>query len=186
MPTRRKSCDQKQALAREAQLERQRQVKELLDQRVSEEFWRERLDRATLAARNGELELMLLRFPADLCSDGGRKINVAEEGWEGTLRGAAAEIYSRWRTELKAQGFGLSARIVSYEQDGIIGDLGLFLSLGRIARGTPREPKTRSIWRFDAYGRSKRINETSWPRGVTTCQPGPARSSPARMAPPAR
>ena len=122
--------DQKQASTREAQLERERQVKELLDQRVSEEFWREQLERAKLAARNGELELMLLRFPADLCSDGGRKIDVAEEGWEGTLRGAAAEIYSRWRTELKPHGFGLSARIVSYQEDGIIGDLGLFLTWG--------------------------------------------------------
>ena len=73
---------------------------------------------------------MLLSFPADLCSDGGRKIDVAEEGWEGTLRGEAAEIYSRWRIELKPQGFGLSARIVSYQEDGIIGDIGLFLTWG--------------------------------------------------------
>ena len=65
----------------------------------------------------------MLRFPSDLCSDGGRKIDVAEEGWEGTLRGEAAELYSRWRTELKPRGFGLSAQIVSYE-DGIIGDIG--------------------------------------------------------------
>ncbi len=118
--------DQKQAHAREARLERQRQIKLLLDHHVSEELWRELLDPAELAARNG----VLLRFPADLCSDGGRKIDVAEEGWEETLRGAAAEIYSRWRTELKPQGFGLSARIVSYLEEGIIGDLGLYLTWG--------------------------------------------------------
>lgn len=73
---------------------------------------------------------MLLRFPSDLCSDGGRKIDVAEEGWEVTLRGEAAELYNRWRRELKPQGFGLSARIVSFEDQGIIGDLGLFLTWG--------------------------------------------------------
>ena len=73
---------------------------------------------------------MLLRFPSDLCSDGGRKIDVAEEGWEETLRGEAAELYSRWRTELKPQGFGLSARIVSYDDKGIIGDLALYLTWG--------------------------------------------------------
>ena len=33
-------------------------------------------------------------------------------------------IYDRWKKELKPQGFGLSARIVSYD-DGIIGDIGL-------------------------------------------------------------
>src|SRR5271165_248834 len=121
------SRDDRQALKREAQLERQRQINELLDQHVSGSQWSGMLDRAKLAASGAEQEFMMLRFPSDLCSDGGRKIDVAEEGWEGTLRGLAAELYSRWRTELKPQGFGLSARIVSYE-DGIIGDIGLFLT----------------------------------------------------------
>ncbi len=121
------SQDDRQALKREAQLESQRQIKELLGQHVSDSQWSEMLDRAKLAASIGEQEFMMLRFPSDLCSDGGRKIDVAEEGWEGTLRGLAAELYSRWRTELKPHGFGLSARIVSYE-DGIIGDMGLFLT----------------------------------------------------------
>jgi hypothetical protein len=94
---------------------------------VSDAQWSEMLDKAKLAARSGEQEFMMLRFPSDLCSDGGRKIDVAEEGWEGTLRGETADLYSRWRTELKPRGFRLSARIVSYE-DGIIGDIGLFLT----------------------------------------------------------
>ena len=105
---------------------------------MSDAQWSEMLDKAKLAARSGEQEFMMLRFPSDLCSDGGRKIDVAEEGWEGTLRGEAAEVYSRWRTELKPRGFGLSARIVSYE-DGIIGDIGPVPDLeGRLrSRGTP-------------------------------------------------
>ena len=121
------SVDQRQAIKREAQLERQREIKALLDQHVSDAQWSEMLDKAKLAARRGEQEFMMLRFPSDLCSDGGRKINVTEEGWEGTLRGEAAELYSRWRTELKSPGFGLSARIVSFE-DGIIGDMALYLT----------------------------------------------------------
>jgi CBS domain-containing protein len=121
------SKDHRHGFKHEAQLERQRQIKALLDQHVSAALWSEMLDRAKLAARSGEQEFMMLRFPSDLCSDGGRKIDVAEEGWEATLRGESAEIYSRWRMELKPQGFGLSARIVSYE-DGIIGDMGLFLT----------------------------------------------------------
>lgn len=121
---------QKELLARETQLERRRQIKVLLDRHVSGELWRELLDHAELAARGGETEMMLLRFPSDLCSDGGRMIDVAEPGWEGTLRGEAAELYSRWRTELRPQGFHLGARIVSYQEEGIIGDIGLYLSWG--------------------------------------------------------
>jgi CBS domain-containing protein len=121
---------QEQAHIREARLERRRQIKALLDYHVGEELWRELLHHAELAAANGERELMLLRFPSDLCSDGGRKIDVDEQGWEETLRGEAAELYSRWRTELKPQGFGISARIVSYEDEGIIGDLALYLTWG--------------------------------------------------------
>jgi CBS domain-containing protein len=123
------SFDRQQAARREAELDRRRQVKALLDHHVSAQLWRELLEHAELAARGGERELMLLRFPSDLCRDGGRKIDVAERGWEETLRGEAAEIYDRWRKELKPQGFGLSARIVSYEE-GIIGDIGLYLTWG--------------------------------------------------------
>ena len=123
------SFDRMQAARREAELDRRRQIKALLDHHVSAQLWRELLEHAELAARGGERELMLLRFPSDLCSDGGRKIDVAERGWEETLRGEAAEIYDRWRKELKSQGFGLSARIVSYEE-GIIGDIGLYLTWG--------------------------------------------------------
>ena len=121
------SLDHGQDSKGEAQLERQRQIKGLLEQHLSDAQWSQMLDKAKLAAQSGEQEFMMLRFPSDLCSDGGRKIDVAEEGWEGTLRGEAAEVYSRWRTELKPRGFGLSARIVSYE-DGIIGDMALFLT----------------------------------------------------------
>ena len=41
-------------------------------------------------------------------------IDVAEAGWEATLRGEPAEVVERWRRELKPQGFRLVARIVSY------------------------------------------------------------------------
>ncbi|HTZ71240.1 MAG TPA: CBS domain-containing protein [Acetobacteraceae bacterium] len=110
-----------------AELERQRQVKTILEQRVSGEFWQQLLDHAELAAKHGEKELLLLRFPADVCSDGGRKINIVEEGWTDTLRGEAAEIYARWANELKPKGFGLDARVLSFE-NGVIGDFGLFLT----------------------------------------------------------
>ena len=121
------SVDQKERERKAADLERRRQVKALVDIHVNEHLWREMLEHASLAASSGETEYLLLQFPSDLCTDGGREIDVAEEGWEKTLRGEAADLYDRWRKELKPQGFGLSARIVSYN-DGIIGDIGLFLT----------------------------------------------------------
>ncbi len=124
------SHDRKQAARREAELDRRRQIKALLDHHVSAQLWRELLQHAEIAARSGEQELMLLRFPSDLCADGGRKIDVVEKGWEETLRGEAAEIYDRWRKELKPQGFGLAARIVSFDDQGAIGDIGLYLTWG--------------------------------------------------------
>ena len=113
-----------------ARLERQRQIKSLLEQHVSAALWREMLDHAETAARNGEKELLLLQFPSDLCSDGGRAIDVAEDGWEATLRGEAAEIYARWRDELRPRGFGLAGRIVSYDEEGVISDIALYLTWG--------------------------------------------------------
>ena len=112
-----------------ARLERRRQAEVIMQQHVSDETWRALLERAQIAAKNGEKEFLLHRFPCDLCSDGGRMIDVAEPGWEGTLRGEPAEMIERWRADLKANGFGLTARIVSYV-DGVLGDVGLFLTWG--------------------------------------------------------
>jgi CBS domain-containing protein len=111
--------------------ERQRAVKTLLDQHVSRELWRSMIEHARIAADHGETTLLMLRFPCELCSDGGRKIDVAEQGWETTLRGEAAEFYARWRDELKPLGFHLSARIDSYIEGGVIGDVGLYLAWGK-------------------------------------------------------
>ena len=121
--------DHKERERKSAELDRRRQVKTLIDAHVDAQLWRDMLEHARLAASAGETEYLLLRFPSDLCTDGGRRIDVAEEGWEETLRGEAADLYDRWRKELKPQGFGLSARIVSYV-DGVIGDIGLFLTWG--------------------------------------------------------
>jgi hypothetical protein len=72
---------------------------------------------------------LLLRFPSELCSDGGRAINVAEPGWPATLRGEAAEIYLHWERELRSRGFGIAARVLEFP-GGLLGDIGLFLTWG--------------------------------------------------------
>ena len=110
--------------------DRQLKVKALLDQHLSAQMWRSLIEHARVAAEQGEREMLILQFPSDLCADGGRMIDVAEAGWETTLRGEPAELYARWRDELRPQGFRLSARVASYDSEGVIGDIGLYLLWG--------------------------------------------------------
>jgi hypothetical protein len=116
--------------ARRAAADRRQQLaRQMIDTHVSDETWKGLLQHAHQAAAAGEKECLLLRFPNELCTDGGRAIDIAEEGWPATLRGEAAELYLRWERELKPRGFHLSARIVEYP-GGMPGDVGLFLVWG--------------------------------------------------------
>src|SRR5208337_2818677 len=111
---------------------RQNLAKELIDTHVTDDTWQGLLHRARQAAEAGEKECLLLRFPNELCTDGGRAIDVAEESWPTTLRGEAAELYLRWERELKRRGFRLSAGVLEYP-GGMPGDIGLFLVWGEAA-----------------------------------------------------
>jgi CBS domain-containing protein len=122
-----KGVHEHDAARQAAAAERQRRAKELIDTHLSDEMWRELLQHARQAAGAGAKESLLLRFPNELCTDGGRAIDVRGEAWPATLRGEAAEIYLRWERELKPRGFHLVARILEYP-DGKPGDVGLFLS----------------------------------------------------------
>ena len=113
-----------------AERDRQRRAKALLDVHVSAKLWQSLLEHAEVAAANGERELLMLRFPCALCSDGGRMIDVAEPGWEATLRGEPAELFTRWRQELQPKGFHISARVDSYDGDGVMAEIGLYLTWG--------------------------------------------------------
>ena len=110
-----------------AALERERQIEAMLLEHLDKQLWVKLLDRAQAAATLGESSFELIRFPCDLCSDGGRKIDVAEIDWPSTLRGEAAEVYARWERELRPGGFGLRAQIVEY-LDGIPSNIALSLS----------------------------------------------------------
>ena len=108
---------------------RKKRVEELLGRHVDEDRWTELMRRAREAAKAGNREFELLRFPSQLCDDGGRAINVSEEGWPETLRGEAREIYDRFEKDLKPQGFRLTAKILDFP-NGFPGDAGLFLGWG--------------------------------------------------------
>ena len=116
-------------LSRAAVDRRCRRVAELIDEHVSDPSWRALLQQARQAAEQGEKEFMLLRFPSNLCSDGGRAINVAEADWPATLRGEAEEMHRRWERDLKPRGFPLLARLLEFP-GGMPGDIGLFLVWG--------------------------------------------------------
>jgi len=112
---------------------RKTKVKELIDTHLSDRQWSAMMHAAADAAGQGLKEHLLLRFPGDVCSDGGRAINQGEDDWPATLKGEPAEIYLRWKAELEPRGFRLKARTLEYI-DGFPGDAGLFLNWAAEAR----------------------------------------------------
>ena len=115
--------------SRKAARQRKATVQQLVDQHIEDENWRVLLHRAREVAEHGKKEMLLLRFPSQLCSDGGRAINAPEPDWATTLRGEPAELYLRWEHDLKPRGFHLRAQVLDFP-GGVPGDIGLFLVWG--------------------------------------------------------
>ena len=109
--------------------ERRRLVEELARTRLSDADWRDLMARSRSAASAGSRELMALRFPAELCTDGGRAVNAPDPAWPETLRGAPADLYGRWERELKPRGYRLSAQILNFP-GGFLGEVGLSIRWG--------------------------------------------------------
>jgi hypothetical protein len=109
--------------------QRKARVLDLTEHHITEENWPDILRRARSAAEAGQKELLLLRFPCELCSDGGRAINSVQPDWPTTLQGEAAEIYLHWERHLKPHGFRLVAQVLDFP-GGIPGDIGLTLVWG--------------------------------------------------------
>ena len=121
-----------EAARRASGAEQGHRMQEITEHHISDEHWLGLLNRARIAAAHGETEVLVLQFPAKLCSDGGRAINVPEPDWPATLRGEAAETYLRFERELRPLGFHLIARVLGFP-GGFIGDIGLFLHWGGAA-----------------------------------------------------
>ncbi len=105
------------------------QVKLLLNSRFTDAELAHVMMLAREAARRGETGVPALVFPAALCTDGGRAINLPDPEWPATLRGKAADFFLRWERDLKPLGFSLTARMVSFP-DGFPGDAELALAWG--------------------------------------------------------
>jgi CBS domain-containing protein len=124
-----KEAQRREELRNSAEEKREHEAADLIGKHISEASWRNLIHAARTAAEHGEKEFQLLRFPSQLCSDGGRAINAPDPDWPATLRGEAAEVYLRWSRDLKPHGFHLAGRVMDFP-DGVLGDIGLFLVWG--------------------------------------------------------
>ena len=90
-------------------------------------------DRSTMVSKvkaafeHDQREVMLVSFPSDFCTDGGRKINNQLPDWLDTLPVGAQVFVEFWRDALQPGGFGLGARILTFP-GGMPGDVGLFVT----------------------------------------------------------
>lgn len=79
-----------------------------------------------VAAEQGQHQIQVLTFPCSFCTDGGRRINIADPEWPGTLTGFAKEALEFYQKELRPLGYKLHAEITSFP-GGMPGDVGMFL-----------------------------------------------------------
>jgi hypothetical protein len=87
----------------------------------------DRINKAVrIAAEQGLHQLQVMTFPCRYCSDGGRRINIADPEWPSTLEGFAKRGYDFYVKELRPVGYKLHAEIVSFP-GGMPGEVALFL-----------------------------------------------------------
>ena len=113
--------------AEEAQAAKQALVKELEKPvEITEQQVANAVSKFRDAAANGQNEMVVFSFPSQLCTDRGRMINNALEGWQDTLVGTPRSIYEAWQRYLKDKGYRCHARVLNYV-DGMPGDIGLVI-----------------------------------------------------------
>ena len=82
------------------------------------------------AIKNGLIEVEVLRFPNELCTDRGRAINNSmEPGWQNTLTGLPREMYDFWDRHLRPLGYRIRVQVVDFSGDKP-GDIGVSLKWG--------------------------------------------------------
>jgi hypothetical protein len=87
----------------------------------------ERINKAVrIAAEQGHHQIEVITFPCTFCSDGGRRINIADPEWPNTLEGFAKRAYDFYAKELRPLGYKLNAEIISFP-GGMPGEVGLYL-----------------------------------------------------------
>lgn len=88
----------------------------------------ERINNAVrIAAQNGHHHLEVITFPSSYCSDGGRRINIADAEWPTTLTGFAKDAYDFYDKELRPLGYKLRAEIINFP-GGMPGEISLSIA----------------------------------------------------------
>lgn len=115
---------------RKKKKQKEQQMSELREAFLLREIRPEAIDNINnavrIAAEHGQHQLQVLTFPCKFCTDGGRRINVADPEWPSTLDGFAKKAYEFYVKELRPLGYKLHADIISFP-DGMPGEVGLFL-----------------------------------------------------------
>jgi hypothetical protein len=115
---------------RKLKQKKEHQQLELREAFMSREVQPEAIERinnaVSVAAKQGLHQIQVVTFPSSFCSDGGRRINIADPEWPSTLEGFAKQAYEFYQKELRPLGYKLNAEIISFP-GGMPGDVGLFL-----------------------------------------------------------
>jgi hypothetical protein len=115
---------------RQAKRRKEQQQQELREAFMSRDVHAEAVDRINravrIAAEQGHHQLQVVTFPSSFCSDGGRRINIADPEWPSTLEGFAKKAYDFYVKELRPLGYKLHAEIISFP-GGMPGEVGLYL-----------------------------------------------------------
>lgn len=110
---------------------KKRQELEFRELFMAREVQPEAIDRInhliSVAAKQGNHQLQVLTFPSHYCSDGGRRINIADPEWPSTLEGFAKKAYDFFQKELRPLGYKFHAEIVNFP-GGMPGDVALYLT----------------------------------------------------------
>lgn len=117
-------------LDREAEAKKQYIARLKVPTEITDDKVASAVSRMRALAADGKSEMMVLRFPSELCSDRGRMINQGEPGWEETLIGVPRQVYECWRDRLKPLGYRMTASVLEFP-GGLPGDVGLFLDWGQ-------------------------------------------------------
>ncbi len=121
-----------QKMDEERKLKKKKEQKqlELRDAFMERDIHPEVFDRinnaVSVAAKQGKHQIQVITFPSSFCSDGGRRINIADPEWPQTLEGFAKRAFEFFDKELRPLGYKLHAEIISFP-GGMPGDVALFL-----------------------------------------------------------
>lgn len=106
---------------------RQRRVHHFREDPLTTRDQQEIMHTCIAAARQGHDHALVMRFPCEVCADGGRAINNGEAGWPATLIGQPRSLYDYWERELRPAGYHVHARIIDFA-GGVPAEVGLTLN----------------------------------------------------------